>query len=98
MTVETIYRAIDAIAPFANPWILIIPVFLIGNPQAAVSDVLICLDVTPRVLREALDCGAGLIISHHPVIFHKLGALLGEHAVCARSQRCLGDQRAYKPR
>ena len=76
MTVETIYRAIDAIAPFCESMDFDNTGILIGNPQAAVSDVLICLDVTPRVLREALDCGAGLIISHHPVIFHKLGALL----------------------
>lgn len=76
MTVESIYRAIDEIAPFCESMDFDNTGILIGNPQAEVSDALICLDVTPRVLREALDSGAGLIISHHPVIFHKLGALL----------------------
>ena len=80
MTVETIYRAIDAIAPFCESMDFDNTGILIGNPQAAVSDVLICLDVTPRDFPQARR------------------TFRGEHAVCARSQRCLGDQRAYKPR
>ena len=76
MTVEAIYRAIDEIAPFSESMDFDNTGILVGDPQAEVTDALLCLDVTMRVLREALDCGAGLIISHHPVIFHKLGAVL----------------------
>lgn len=40
-----------------------------GDPQAAVTGVLITLDVTPEVVDEAIATGCNLIIAHHPVIF-----------------------------
>jgi putative NIF3 family GTP cyclohydrolase 1 type 2 len=33
---------------------------------AAVTDVLTALDITSDVIEEAIDCGAQLIVSHHP--------------------------------
>jgi len=41
----------------------------------AVDAVLCALDVTPEVVREAQEKGCGLIVSHHPVIFHPLKRL-----------------------
>ncbi|MBE0645578.1 MAG: Nif3-like dinuclear metal center hexameric protein, partial [Bacteroidetes bacterium] len=40
-----------------------------------VEKALICLDVTPGIVDEAVREGAQLIIAHHPVIFHPLKAL-----------------------
>lgn len=42
---------------------------LIGDPQAEVSKILTCLTVTPDVVSEAIETGAGLIVSHHPMMF-----------------------------
>lgn len=42
---------------------------LVGDQDAEVSRVLCCLDVTQSVLDEAIEQGAQLIISHHPIIF-----------------------------
>lgn len=44
----------------------------IGNPSSEVGAVLIALDVDSEVVKEAIDVGAGLIISHHPLIFKPL--------------------------
>jgi dinuclear metal center YbgI/SA1388 family protein len=48
---------------------------LVGSSDAVVARALICLDVTPAVVEEALREGAELIVAHHPVIFHPLRSL-----------------------
>ena len=42
---------------------------LVGSMGREVRRVLICLDVTPEVVEEAVEKKAELIVSHHPVIF-----------------------------
>lgn len=37
-----------------------------------VSGALLCLDVTEDVVDEAITLGCNLVVSHHPLIFHKL--------------------------
>ena len=49
---------------------------LIGNPNAAVTKILVCLDVDKSVADEAAERGANLIISHHPAIFHPLKKII----------------------
>ena len=44
----------------------------VGLTEADVSGALLCLDVTPAIVREAVAKGCNLIVSHHPLIFHKL--------------------------
>lgn len=46
--------------------------FCIGDPQQEVTGVMLGLDCTPALLDEAIACGANLIITHHPLIFHGL--------------------------
>ena len=41
----------------------------IGLTDAEVSGVLLCLDVTEEVVKEAVDLGCNLIVSHHPLLF-----------------------------
>lgn len=50
---------------------------VVGNSEKEVNSVLLCLDVTGDVLKEAKRKGAGLVISHHPVIFGNLKKLTG---------------------
>jgi dinuclear metal center YbgI/SA1388 family protein len=51
---------------------------IVGDGEQEINAVLLCLDVTEDVLEEARIKGAGLVISHHPVIFGKLNKLTGE--------------------
>lgn len=41
---------------------------LVGEPDAEAKKVLVALDITETVVQEAIDCGADVIVAHHPVI------------------------------
>ncbi len=41
----------------------------LGDTEAAISKILVCLDVLPTVVQEARRGGAQLLVSHHP-LFH----------------------------
>ena len=49
----------------------------VGDPESEVTAVLLCLDVTEDIIREALERGCNLIVSHHPLIFKGLKSLTG---------------------
>ena len=42
---------------------------LCGDPERELTSILLCIDVTEEVVKEAIDKGHNLIISHHPLIF-----------------------------
>ena len=42
---------------------------LLGNPEAEIERVMVCLDVTEEVIAEAVSIKAQMIVSHHPLIF-----------------------------
>ena len=52
----------------------------VGDPDAGTDAVLICLDVTPATLAEAIDLGAGLVVAHHPLLFRPLERLTPDTA------------------
>ncbi len=53
----------------------------VGLTEAEVSGALLCLDVTEDIVDEAIAEGCNLIVSHHPLIFHKLARVCGEDPV-----------------
>lgn len=48
----------------------------LGNPFAACTGALICVDASCGVVDEAVKKGLNLIITHHPLIFHPLKQIL----------------------
>lgn len=75
-TVQGIYQAIDRVASFD----LAVPGdnsgILAGDPDQAVDTVLVALDASVPVVREAVACGAQLILTHHPILFAPVRRLL----------------------
>lgn len=55
--------------------------FQVGDPEADVTGVLLCTDVTEEVISEAISLGYNMVVSHHPLIFHPLKKLLGRNHV-----------------
>ena len=53
----------------------------IGSPDAPVSSVLFGLDCTPELVDEAIECGADMIVTHHPLIFSGLKKISPEDMV-----------------
>lgn len=56
-----------------------------GLTETEASGALLCLDVTEEVLREAIDLGCNLVVSHHPLLFHPLRQVADANQV----QRCI---------
>lgn len=67
-----IYDYMNKIAPFNTALSFDNVGLLVGNYDLYVSKVLLSLDITKSVCDEALNLGANLIISHHPIIFRPL--------------------------
>ncbi len=44
----------------------------VGRPDSSVSTVLVALEVSPAVVREAQGLGAQLLLTHHPLIYQSL--------------------------
>ena len=53
----------------------------LGLTEVDVSGALLCLDVTEQIVDEAVASGCNLIVSHHPLIFHKLRRISDENYV-----------------
>ena len=53
----------------------------VGDADAEVTGVLLCTDVTPAVLAEAIERHFNVVISHHPLIFHGLKKIAGRSEV-----------------
>ncbi|MCF0206737.1 MAG: Nif3-like dinuclear metal center hexameric protein, partial [Bacteroidales bacterium] len=53
----------------------------IGNPESEITGVLICVDVVPEVIDEAISKSCNMIISHHPLIFPNIRRITGRNMV-----------------
>ena len=85
-TVYDIYKYIDSFAPFDTAMDFDNVGILVGDKNACVNKVIVALDVTANVVREAQKEGANLIISHHPVIFKPMKKLDSNHVVYMLAQ------------
>lgn len=47
----------------------------LGNPEAVISKVLVALDPDDAAIEEASSTGAGMLVTHHPLFYHKLAAI-----------------------
>lgn len=76
MKMQEFIAAMERIAPkelaleFDNPGLLIEP------DHAEITRVLIALDCTKAVAEEAVEWGADLVLTHHPLFFHPVQHLL----------------------
>lgn len=80
-TVKEIYDFFDSFAPFSTQDSFDNSGLLVGKANEVVRKIAVCLDITNAIVQEASELGANLIISHHPVIFHKLGAVDSDSVV-----------------
>ncbi len=69
LTNRDIYGFIDALAPFETCEGWDNSGLLAGTMDRAVRGVYCALDMSMRVLEDALEKGANLIVTHHPILF-----------------------------
>ena len=80
-TVRDIVALLDAWAPPGSKADFDRVGLQVGDPDAEVSRVLVALDLTAQVVAEAEAGGAGLIVTHHPLLFKPLGRVTADDAV-----------------
>lgn len=76
MIVRDLVNAMESIAPLnhSEPWDKV--GLQLGDPARSITgSIMLTIDLTERVLHEALDAGVGAIIAYHPPIFTPLTAL-----------------------
>ena len=72
MLVREIYEFINSIAPFSNAESWDNCGLLIGSYNRECNKIMLALDITQKVARQAIEENVDLIITHHPVIFEPL--------------------------
>lgn len=71
VTVNDICKLLEAFAPSGSAFDFDNCGLLVGSGAAQVRKVLFALEVNTQVIAEAVRLGAELIVTHHPLIFHK---------------------------
>ncbi len=87
ITVKDIYNYIDSVAPFETQEEWDNAGLITGSPDSAVTKAVMSLDVTKDAVQKAVQCGAQLILSHHPLIFNAVKRLYSDTALyrCAQN-------------
>lgn len=68
-TVKDIFLFFESVVPTKMKMGNDNPGFLVGDGARVVQKILVTLDITDEVILEAIEFGADLIISHHPLFF-----------------------------
>ena len=72
--IETVYRVIDEMAPFADAYAWDNSGWLLRVAEETQS-ILVALDLTDEAVDEAIAQGCGLIVTHHPQFFEAVKRL-----------------------
>lgn len=75
--VKDIAKAIEEFAPLPLQESYDNAGLQVGNPEMNVAAILLCLDVTEEIIKEAKERNCNMIVSHHPLIFKGLKNLTG---------------------
>ena len=81
MKVRDIIQVIESFAPLSIQEKWDNSGLCIGSQDAEVTSVLLGLDCTPELVDEAIECGADMIVTHHPLIFSGLKKINSEDPV-----------------
>lgn len=80
MNVRDICRVLEEIAPLSLAAEWDNTGLLAGDSRTTVRKMLLCIDLTPAVLSEALRVGAEMVMAYHPVIFQSLSRVTPDAA------------------
>ncbi len=72
MNVGEVLNYINELAPFKYAEVWDNVGLMLGSRKCEVRKIMVCMDVTSKTIKESIDKGADLIVSHHPFLFSKL--------------------------
>lgn len=85
MLIKELVKIIETEAPLALQESYDNAGLIVGQEDNEISGVLICIDVTEKVVDEAIAGNFNVIVSHHPLIFTGLKKITGQNEV----QKCV---------
>lgn len=80
-TVKDIINAVESYAPAMLQETWDNTGLQIGHRDMEVTGVLTAVDVTPERIEEAIEAGANMVLSHHPLLFKGLKSITAENEV-----------------
>lgn len=80
-TIRTLARSLEQWAPLAYQESYDNAGLIVGDPDTAITGVLVTLDATEAVVDEAIRTGCNLVVAHHPIVFRGLKKLNGRNYV-----------------
>jgi dinuclear metal center YbgI/SA1388 family protein len=75
MTIKEVIKYLEDWAPTAVAWQKDNVGLQVGNQSRRVKNILLVLELTPDVVKQAVKQNCNLIITHHPFIFHPIKKL-----------------------
>ncbi len=81
MKIQDITNHLEGIAPLAYQESYDNAGLIVGDKNAKVTGVLVCLDSTEEIVEEAIEKGCNLIVAHHPIVFGGLKTFTGKNYV-----------------
>ncbi len=95
--IKDIYNIIDGFAPFSTQCEWDNSGILAGDPEKEITKAVFTLDITADAIAFAKENGAGLIVSHHPVIFGARKAVLAGDPVFELIEAGIGAISVHTP-
>lgn len=95
MKCAEIMERLEILAPekFAESWDNV--GLLAGRKEKDVKKVYLAVDATDEVIEDAIDAGADMLLTHHPLIFSPLKRITGEHFVGRRILKLIQSDICY---
>ena len=81
MTVNEVYEFLDEKFPFNTARSYDNPGLLVGDGNDKVTGVITCLDCSDEAIDKAVEIGANLMVTHHPLIFKPLYSVTSDSLV-----------------
>lgn len=81
MFIKEIIKALEIAAPPALQEDYDNAGLITGNPSWPCSGILVSLDATEEVVKEAIKKGCNLVVAHHPIVFRGLKKFTGKNYV-----------------
>jgi len=81
MKVSDVVNYLNTIAPPAYQESYDNARLIVGDRQAEVKGILICLDTVEEIIDEAIERNCNLVVAHHPIVFGGLKSFTGKNYV-----------------
>jgi dinuclear metal center YbgI/SA1388 family protein len=81
MQIKNLTTYLESIAPSSYQESYDNSGLIVGNPNAEITGVLVCLDSTEAIIDEAIELGCNVVVAHHPIVFKGLKRFNGRNYV-----------------